>query len=309
MTATLSDSDAVAAQSPVAGRASGAVANGAAVSQPAKTPREILYRHRLATRVTHWINALCVAILVMSGLQIFNAHPRLYWGEVGAYGDPAAFEIGAYDGEDGLRGVVRIGDLEFDTTGVFGVSNGAYGRAAVQAFPSWATIPSYRDLATGRRWHLFFAWLFAINMCVYFAFSIANGHFRRDLLPARGELRPRHVLIEIVAHARLRFAKGEAAKRYNVLQKISYLAIILIVLPAMVLTGLSMSPGFNAAAPWLSDLLGGRQSARALHFVAASLVVLFVVIHLAMVLLAGPWNGVRSMVTGRYAVPAERKHG
>lgn len=307
ITAALSDSDAVAAESPVAGGAHEAVANAAAVGRPAKTPREIIYRHRLATRLTHWVNAVCVAILLMSGLQIFNAHPRLYWGEAGVYGDPAAFEIGAYDGDNGPRGIVRVGDLEFDTTGVFGVSGGAYGRATVRAFPSWATIPSYRDLATGRRWHLFFAWLFVINMFAYFAFSLANGHFRRDLVPTRAELRPAHVLHEIAAHARLRFATGEAAKRYNVLQKISYLLIIFVLLPTMVLTGLSMSPGLNAAAPWLSDLFGGRQSARTLHFIAASAIVLFVVIHFAMVLLAGPWNEVRSMITGRYAIPPERK--
>lgn len=307
ITTAPSDAEAVAAEQPVAGRAHEAAANAAAVSQPAKAPREIIYRHRFATRLTHWINALCIAILVMSGLQIFNAHPRLYWGEAGVYGDPAAFEIGAYDGEGGLQGVVRVGDLEFDTTGVFGVSGGADGRTAVRAFPSWTTIPSYRDLATGRRWHLFFAWLFVINMFAYFAFSLANGHFRRDLLPARAELRPGHVLHEIAAHARLRFATGEAAKRYNVLQKISYLAIIFIILPIMILTGLSMSPGLNAAAPWLSDLFGGRQSARTLHFIAASAIVLFVVIHVAMVLLAGPWNEVRSMITGRYVVPPERK--
>lgn len=308
ITAALSDSDAAAAESPpVAGGAHEAVASAAAVNRPAKTAREFIYRHRLATRLTHWINALCIAILVMSGLQIFNAHPRLYWGEAGVYGDPAAFEIGAYDGEGGLQGVVRIGDLEFDTTGVFGVSGGASGRATVRAFPSWATIPSYRDLATGRGWHLFFAWLFVINMFAYFAFSLANGHFRRDLVPTRAELRPGHVLHEIAAHARLRFAKGEAAKRYNILQKVSYLLIIVVLLPTMVLTGLSMSPGLNAAAPWLSDLFGGRQSARTFHFIAASAIVLFVVIHLAMVLLAGPWNEVRSMITGRYIVPPERR--
>lgn len=279
----------------------------AAEPPPAKPPtREIIYRHRVATRITHWISALCVAILLMSGLQIFNAHPRLYWGEAGAYADPAAFEIGAYDDESGPRGVARFGDFEIDTTGVLGVSMGARGRPAVQAFPAWATLPGHRDLATGRRWHFFFAWLLVINGFFYLTFSLANGHFRRDLLPTRSELRPRQLLRQIVEHARLRFPKGEAAKRYNALQKLSYLTIIFVVLPTMVLTGLSMSPGFNAAAPWLSDLFGGRQSARTIHFIAAALILLFVVVHLLMVVLAGPWNEVRSMITGRYAVPPEK---
>jgi thiosulfate reductase cytochrome b subunit len=280
----------------------------AADEAPAKAPaREMFYRHRLATRITHWISALCVVLLLMSGLQIFNAHPRLYWGEAGAYEDGAAFEIGAYDDEGRLSGVARFGGFEIDTTGVLGVSTGLYGRPTVQAFPSWATIPSYRDLATGRRWHFFFAWLFVLNGFAYLAISVANGHFRRDLLPSRRELAPRQLLHQIVEHARLRFPKGEAAKRYNVLQKLSYLTIIFAVLPALVLTGLSMSPALNAAAPWLSDLFGGRQSARTFHFIAAALVFLFVIFHLAMVILSGPWNEVRSMITGRYAVPPETR--
>ena len=303
------DSDRLTVEAPVAnGAKRAAVSDGVDDRAPKQAPaREIIYRHRLPTRLAHWINVGCVAVLMMSGLQIFNAHPRLYWGEAGAYEDPAAFEIGAYDDDGVFRGVVRIGDFELDTTGVLGVSTEASARSSVRAFPSWATIPSYRDLATGRRWHFFFAWLFVINLVAFFAFSLANGHIRRDLLPTRAELSPRHVLREIIEHVRLRFAKGEAAKRYNILQKFSYLAIIFVILPTMVLTGLSMSPGINAAAPWLSDVFGGRQSARTFHFIAATIILLFVVIHVAMVLLAGPWNEVRSMITGRYVVPPERE--
>jgi thiosulfate reductase cytochrome b subunit len=98
------------------------------------------------------------------------------------------------------------------------------------------------------------------------------------------------------------FPREEAAKRYNVLQKLSYLAVIALLLPLMVLTGLTMSPGMNAAAPFLLDVFGGRQSARTIHFITASLVVLFVVVHLVMVLLSGVWNNLRSMITGRYAI-------
>ena len=280
-------------------------ANLGDVAAPSAPAVELFYRHRLSTRLTHWINALCVTILLMSGLQIFNAHPRLYWGKAGAHGSVAAVEIGAYTGSNGLQGIARIGSIEVDTTGVLGVSTGVYGRPTVQAFPSWATIPSYRDLATGRRWHFAFAWLFVLNGLLYFAFSVANGHLRRDLAPTRDELRLRHILRDIIEHARLNFPTGEAAKRYNILQKLSYLGTMFAVLPMIVATGLTMSPGFNALAPWLLDLFGGRQSARTLHFIAAALLLLFVVVHLAMVLLAGPWNEVRSMITGRYAAPPE----
>jgi thiosulfate reductase cytochrome b subunit len=159
-----------------------------------------------------------------------------------------------------------------------------------------------QDLAAGRRWHFFFAWCFAINGAAYLAYSLLSGHLRRDLLPTCAQLAPRHLWQEITDHARLRFPKGEEAKRYNALQKMSYLAVAVVLLPAMVLTGLTMSPGMNAVFPGLLDLLGGRQSARAIHFISASLVVLFVVVHLAMVLLSGVWNNLRSMITGRYAI-------
>ena len=106
-------------------------------------------------------------------------------------------------------------------------------------------------------------------------------------------------------HATLRFPKGEAARRYNVLQKLAYLGVLLVLLPVMVLTGLTMSPAMDATWPWLLDLFGGRQSARSIHFIAAWLLVLFVVVHLVMVVLAGPLNEIRSMITGRYRLPEE----
>jgi thiosulfate reductase cytochrome b subunit len=132
-----------------------------------------------------------------------------------------------------------------------------------------------------------------------------SRHIRRDLVPDRHELAPRHVWREIVDHARLRFPSGEQARRYNVLQKLAYIVVIGALLPLMVLTGLTMSPGVDAAFPVLLDIFGGRQSARTLHFVTASLLVAFVVVHVAMVVLSGPWNNMRSMVTGRYAIRQE----
>jgi thiosulfate reductase cytochrome b subunit len=258
-------------------------------------------RHALVTRLTHWINAVCLGFLLLSGLQIFNAWPSLYWGQTGADGDRAFLSIGASRAGGQLRGYVHAGRAAIPTTGVLGVSK-LDGQATERAFPAWATLPAVQDLAGGRRWHFLFAWAFVINGAIYLGYSLWSGHLRRDLLPARGQLAPRHLWREIVAHARLRFPKGEEAKRYNALQKMSYLAVALVLLPGMVLTGLTMSPGMNAVFPGLLDLFGGRQSARAIHFITASLVVLFVLVHLAMVLLSGVWNNLRSMITGRYAI-------
>lgn len=266
-----------------------------------KTKAVLVRRHSVPTRLTHWFNAVCLGFLLASGLQIFNAWPSLYWGQTGADGDRAFLSIGSIHDRGQLRGVVHAGAITIPTTGLLGVSR-VDGQVAERAFPAWATLPAGQDLAAGRRWHFFFAWCFVINGAVYLAYSVLSGHLRRDLLPTGSQLAPRHLWREIVDHARLRFPKGEEAKHYNALQKMSYLSVAVIILPAMVLTGLTMSPGMNAVLPGLLDLFGGRQSARAIHFISASLVVLFVIVHVAMVLLSGVWNNLRSMITGRYAI-------
>ena len=262
-------------------------------------------RHSGLVRITHWVNVFCFSLLLMTGAQIFNAHPRLYWGLYGADRDHAWLSIEAEQAGDTTQGVLRIGALSVHTTGVLGASN-EEGTLTSRAFPAWLTIPSYQDLAAGRRWHFFFAWLFVINGAVYLAGGLVSRHFARRLWPSRAELEPRHLLAEVADHARLNFPKGEAARRYNVLQKLTYLAVVFVLLPLMVLTGLTMSPGLNSAFPFMLDLFGGRPSARSLHFICASLLVAFVVVHVVMVLLSGVWNNLRSMVTGRYAIDADR---
>ncbi|TXR47603.1 cytochrome b/b6 domain-containing protein [Phyllobacterium endophyticum] len=274
----------------------------------AKPGKVLFYRHSLAVRVTHWLNVLCLSFLLMSGLQIFNAHPYLYWGKYGsdALPDPSFISIGAVQDGDTVKGVTRIGSLSLNTTGVLGAST-ENGELGPRAFPSWITIPSYQDLATGRRWHFFFAWFFVINGLVYLLYGLIGRHFRRDLVPTRDQLTPGHLAQEVADHARLRFPKGEKARHYNSLQKLTYMAVVFIILPLMVLTGLTMSPGFNAIFPWLLDVFGGRQSARTIHFIAASLIVLFVIVHIVMVLVSGFWNNLRSMITGYYALKPEPK--
>jgi thiosulfate reductase cytochrome b subunit len=273
---------------------------------PVKPAREVIYRHSLIVRVTHWINVLCISLLLMSGLQILNAHPRLYWGQYGADADPAFIEITARDWRtDHPIGIVRVAGHEFRTTGVLGVSGGGGRPFDFRAFPGWITLPGFRDLALGRRWHFFLAWAFVLNGLVYLLFGAFNGHIRRDLAPAKDQIRPSHILQSICDHLRLKHPVGEEAKRYNILQKLAYLAVIFVLLPLMVLTGLTMSPGVDAAAPWLLDLFGGRQSARTIHFITANLIVLFVVVHVVEVFLAGVVNEVRSMITGRYMIKTQ----
>jgi len=264
--------------------------------------RPLVRRHRLSTRLWHWLNALTVLVMLMSGLMIFNAHPRLYWGRYGANFDSAWLAIGATADE----GRLRIGPCFVPTTGLLGLWTDHEGRVQRLAFPGWATIPGHYSLSAARRWHLAFAWLLVVPGLLYGLWSLLNGHVRRDLAPRRAELAPRHVWHDIVQHARLRFPTGEAAMRYNVLQKLSYMGVLFLLLPLMVLTGLAMSPAMDAAWPWLLDLFGGRQSARSIHFIVAMLIVAFILIHLLMVLLAGPYNEVRSMITGRYRLPRER---
>jgi thiosulfate reductase cytochrome b subunit len=264
------------------------------------TTKVLVRRHSGPVRVTHWINVVALTLLLMSGLQIFNAHAALYWGAKSHFDHPW-LEIGAVRQGQALQGVTRLGGASFDTTGVLGVS----GHGEPRAFPAWATVPSWRDLAAGRRWHFFFAWIFVLNGLAYLVWSLLSGHLARDLWPRLRELSPANLRHEVVEHARLRFPKGEAARRYNVLQKAAYLAVALVLLPLMVATGLTMSPGIDAAWPWLVELFGGRQSARSIHFITANLVVLFVLVHLAMVVASGLWNNLRAMITGRYAIEVE----
>lgn len=270
----------------------------------ARPRREVIRRHAWPIRLTHWINALTIFIMVGSGLNIFNAHPRLYWGQAGADFDKPfiAFEAVQAPG-GGMRGRTIIGPLRLDTTGVLGVSR-EDGEQTARAWPDWLTLPSYTDLADARHWHFFFAWILIANGALYLTWSLASRHIKRDLWPTASDLRaiPR----SIVDHIKLRHPKGAAAKRYNVLQRLAYLGLLILV-AGMVVTGLCMSPGFDAFAPWGAEALGGRQSARTLHFLFAFAIVLFIVVHLTEVVLAGPINEVRSMITGRYVVPGEHE--
>jgi len=261
-------------------------------------------RHSVPVRLTHWLNALCLTLLLASGLQIFNAHPRLYVGKYGADHETPIIEIASEGLKDTIRGTARLGGLSVDTTGFLGASK-EDGVVVARAFPTWLTLPSYHDLGAGRRLHFTFAWLLVINGLLYLAYGFLSEHFRRDLLPTKDQVSRRHLWQEIKDHARLRFAKGEEARRYNALQKMTYLIVAFVLLPLMVASGLAMSPGIDAAFPLLPELLGGRATARTLHFLTAFSLVVFVMVHLVMVAVSGVWNNLRSMITGRYAIEVD----
>ncbi|MFL0413383.1 cytochrome b/b6 domain-containing protein [uncultured Sphingomonas sp.] len=226
-----------------------------------------VYRHRLATRIWHAINAVAIFILIGSGLGISNAHPRLYWGHYGANFDHAWWQL--------------------------------------PRFPAWLTIPANYNLALSRRWHLFFALVLAFGLLGYMIVSLINRHFARDLRVRRAELAPRHLIEDAQAHLDFRFHDPERPLAYNIWQKLSYVGVIFVLLPLVILTGLALSPNMDAAWPWLIELFGGRQSARSIHFLCMIALTLFVIIHLSLVILAGPLNEVRSVITGWWRVPEE----
>jgi thiosulfate reductase cytochrome b subunit len=251
-------------------------------------------RHRLTTRLWHWINALCLLVLLMSGLTIFNAHPRLYWGEYGANDDYAWMAVGS----SARMGYLRLGEARIETTGVLGNWQDSEGRTRTWAFPGWATIPSRYSLADGRRWHFFFAWIFAAGLALFMARSLWNRHIQKDLHVRSEEWRASYIWRSLRDHSNIAAIRRSASSDYNVIQKLSYIGVIFILLPLMILTGLTMSPAMDANWPFLSDLFGGRQSARSVHFLTAFALMLFFMVHIVMVLLSGPLRQTIAMITG-----------
>ena len=257
-------------------------------------PQSVTLRHGWLTRLWHWLNALCLIILLMSGLTIFNAHPRLYWGDGGNVHEPAWAAVAS--GPD--NAYVRIGTTIIPSTGVIGHWRDDAGRVQNWAFPSWATIPGYYDLAAGRRWHLFFAWFFSIGLALYMLGALFNGHIKRGLHMGRKDWHPRTLWSSVKRHAKGQFTHEESGQIYNPLQKLSYIAIIFIALPLMIATGLAMSPQLNAAWGWLPEIFGGRQSARSVHFITAFSLTAFTILHVVLVLVSRPIWLMKAMTFG-----------
>lgn len=215
-------------------------------------------RHVLSVRLWHWLNLVSVVILFMSGLNISNAHRYLYWGQWGFSPDQAWL--------------------------------------AVPRFPGWATIPNYYSLASARDWHILMAWPFALGLLFMWIAMLINRHFWRDLRTSPGEWHPKAIRADVINHLKLKFNHGPA--KYNFLQRMAYGAVLGVLLPGMIFTGLAISPGFESAAPWLVEAFGGRQSARSIHFIFAWGIFVFTAVHIALVLLTGPIGQIRAMITG-----------
>jgi thiosulfate reductase cytochrome b subunit len=270
-------------------------------------PHYFFYRHKWPVRIAHWVNALCLLVLLMSGLNIFNAHPALYIGNDSNFAHPILAMNAALD-DDGypVKGMTWLFGRSYDTTGWLGLSV-EDGNKVVRGFPDWVTLPSPNWLAMARQWHFAFAWLLVINGVIFFLYGLLSRHFTRDLAPTAHDLK--HLPQEIVDHAQLKFAHDERAKHYNALQKLAYCFVLFVLAPLILLTGLTMSPTMDSAFPILPAIFGGRQTARTIHFLCAFAFLGFFIIHIAMVVLSGTWNNLRSMLTGWYVIRKGESHG
>jgi thiosulfate reductase cytochrome b subunit len=257
------------------GRVMGAVSADSVVGRAASdAPATVLPpRHSALVRVTHWLTTLAFLALLVTGVEILLSHPRFYWGETGNVNTAPLFKLPV----PASREMVPTG----------------YGYV----------LPDQNGWS--RYLHFQSAWLLVLTGLFYVAFGFFSGHFRRDLLPRGPDLSPRSLAGDIVRHLRFVRPSEEEAWRYNVLQRLTYLLVIFVLIPLVIWTGLAMSPGVVSALPALVNILGGQQSARTLHFFVSALLVLFLLVHLVMVCLAGFRSRMRAMITGR-ATPLER---
>ena len=224
--------------------------------------------HTYNVRICHWINVIAGGYLLLSGIHIFLDFPELYLGHTGYQGYPAIFKLSDWG-------------ISWDEAGEMG------------------------NRMWGRNYHFTFAWVFLINGLVYAAWSLWTGHLRDRLWPRREELTSVHLRDELAEQMRWGSPERAKATSYGTLQKVSYLLIVFIFVPVMLLSGIAQSPSITAAWPWLLDMFGGRQSARTLHSIGTVLFVLFFVVHVLEVLAAGAVNRIRAMITGRFRVPEE----
>jgi len=231
-------------------------------------------RHSGVVRVTHWITTLCFFALLVTGIEILISHPRFYWGETGNVLTPSLFDLPI----PASRGSVKTG----------------YG----------FVLPDQNGWS--RSLHFQAAWVAVFAGLLYAVSGLLAGHFRKNLFPARGHLSWRALSETIANHLRFKPPVEAQAGSYNVLQRLTYLLVIFVLFPLMIWTGLAMSPGFTAAFPATVTVFGGQQSARTIHFFVTVALVLFLLVHILMVWLAGFGNRMRAMITGHPGPPKER---
>ena len=254
--------------------------------------RPAIYRYAFLTRASHWLWVLALFILVGSGLQIFNASPNL---DASDKSDPARRVLAIGSPAEGV-GTTTIFGHTFVTTGWLGWTNDGMGSRGAHAFPATLTVPGFKDLAGGRRWHLFFAWVAALCWLAWLVSAAIKGSLREMVL------RPSDVpkLWPMQAYY-LKLRKTPPPYGiYNPLQKASYTAVLFVIAPLVVVTGLALSPGIDAIANPLTVLFGGRQFARLWHFAGMLVLLIFFAVHTFQVATQGVVNQMRSMITGWY---------
>jgi len=239
-------------------------------------------RHRLWVRVCHWVVALTFITLAITGFLILMVHPRLYWGEVGNDLVPALIELpisNNHQPEGWQPGVVFS---ELPNTPIS--ANRTHGL--------------FNENSWGRSLHFLAGWLFVLCGAFYALAALVTGHLKRDLLPRARELTPRALWQDLKRHLQRQSASPTSARPYGLLQRCAYASVAFVALPLMVVTGLVMSPAVTAVYPVLLDLFGGHQSARTVHFFGFAALVLFFVVHVAMVFLTGFRRHLRAMILG-----------
>lgn len=239
--------------------------------------------HRLWVRLTHWLFSGSVIVLMISGVTILMAHPRLYWGTAGNDLTPPLIQL--------PLGPNAHGAPWSPSTPFFAAADGP--RTANRLAEPW------NENSWARSLHFLAAWLFLLGLAIYLAAGALTGHLRRNILPRADELGAGSLWTDIKAHLRRRAEVAPPGPPYGTLQKLAYGALAFVVLPLMVLTGLTLSPAISADHQGLLDLFGGTQSARTIHFFAFSAVALFLLVHLVMVLLTKPLRQLRAMTWGR----------
>ena len=251
------------------------MADSACIPSPATAVPGAPYapRHTAVVRVTHWITALCFFALLLTGIEILISHPRFYWGETGNVLTPSLFDLPI----PASRGAVKTG----------------YGYV----------LPDQNGWS--RALHFEAAWAAVLTGFLYAVSSLLSGHFRKNLLPARTDLSWRSLSSEVANHLHFKPPSAAEAWSYNVLQRLAYVFVIFVAFPLMIWTGLAMSPGITSAFPFTATVFGGQQSARTIHFFATLFLVLFLLVHVAMVCFAGFRSRMRAMISGRAEISKE----